>query len=218
MEGQRVNLELSSSSSRVRALNSARTRFWLELNSNRKRVQLSLTPVKLPSKLEFNSQLEKFSSLTWTSHLSVHGSAHAIVLLYAFCFENNELNFEHSITIFTRSFSGNRHRWTIALSGHHFIAQLILQISNSLPFVIWEQWNFPSPDTRLDFRLEHHINILLLYHKILRMSESDPDIAKCRARRDHTLAHFRTLRITSLTPISQPLLNPIGALRVHGFR
>ena len=85
------------------------------------------------------------------------------------------------------------------------------------------------------------------------MSESDPDIAKCKgcgcctsfssihllavtleqlalntpmeisprrrgARRDHTLAHFRTLRITSLTPISQPLLNPIGALRVHGFR
>ena len=98
------------------------------------------------------------------------------------------------------------------------IAQLVLQISKSLPFVIWEQWNFPFPDTRLDSRLENHINVLLLYHKILQMSESDPDIAKCRARRDHTLAHFRTLRITSLTPISQPLLNPIGALRVHGFR
>ena len=132
MEGQRVNLELSSSSSRVRALNSARSRFWLEFNSNRKRVQLTLTAikirVKLPTReiLEFNLNLPYLCTLFSRRYRS----------LYAFCFENNELNFKHSITIFTRSFSGNRHRWTIALSGHHFIAQLILQISNSLPFVI----------------------------------------------------------------------------------
>ena len=38
-----------------------------------------------------------------------------------------------------------------------------------------------------------------------------------RAHRDHTLAHFRTLSITSLSLISQHLHNPIDALRVHGL-
>ena len=80
-----------------------------------------------------------------------------------------------------RSWSGNRHRWTIALSGHHFIAKFVLQISNSLPFVLWEQWNFPIPDPTLDSRHQNHINVLLLDHKSnLWMSESNPDIAECK--------------------------------------